>query len=155
MQAKQKAKIFSHAKGFTLLELLIVIALIAVISTLGLLVGMDFYRTYAFSYERQVVVSALEKARNQALSNINQARHGVYFAGGNYVIFQGLTYASRNMAFDQVISASPALSHSGMQEVVFSQLSGDAVVTGSPLQLSDGLTHNVTISINSEGQINW
>jgi len=132
-----------------------VIALIAIIATWGLFVTMDFYRSYAFSYERQIVVSVLEKARNQALSNINQAPHGVYFLGQDYIIFQGDSYALRNVNFDQTIPASFVITRSGMQEVKFDQLSGNATVNGGDLQLSDNIAHTASIAINNEGQINW
>lgn len=142
-------------RGFTLIEVLIVMAILSILTTLGYFVAIDFYKSYAFNSERDIIVSILQKARSQSLSNINQSAHGVYFDNLNsrYVIFQGVTYAARNAALDENLAYAPGINHSGLVEISFFQLSGDSSASGS-MNLSDG-KRNTTISVNSEGQINW
>lgn len=143
----------SGATGFTLIEILMVAAIIVFLAGLGLFFGIDFYKNYAFYSERNILVGILEKARNQALNNIGQSNHGVYFQTSNYVIFQGNSYASRNSAYDQIIPASSLINRSGLQEIVFNQLNGESSATGDVI-LSGG-NHTSIISINNEGGINW
>src|SRR5438105_2008049 len=77
-----------NTAGFTLIEIIIAIAILAIILTLGLFISFDFYKSYAFRSEKNIIVSVLQKARGQALNNINQARHGVSFQSGQYIIFE-------------------------------------------------------------------
>ena len=140
-------------KGLTLIEILITTTIIAVIFSLGLVFGIDFYRNYAFHSERDVIVSILEKARSRALNNINQEAHGVYFSGANHVIFQGNSYAARNSLFDLIIPKSYSAILSGLNEVVFSQLSGESNASGTITISEDGRISD--ISINNEGRITW
>ena len=140
-------------KGFTLFEVLIVLGLFVVLVSFGLFVSMDFYRGSSFRSERNTVVSILTKARNQSLNNVNEAPHGVFFPAGAYVLFQGPSYASRTTAFDETITATPTVTRSGLSEIVFSQLSGNANVSGS-IFMSNG-TRTSTVLINYEGRMDW
>ncbi|PJC65463.1 MAG: hypothetical protein CO020_00525 [Candidatus Colwellbacteria bacterium CG_4_9_14_0_2_um_filter_50_12] len=140
-------------KGFTLLEIIIVVALFAILAALGLFIGLDLYRGYALASERSTVVNILEKARSQSVNNINQTPHGVHFTGSAYVIFQGASYASRDQSYDEVITSAPGVTAGGVTETVFTQLEGSANPTGE-VTVSNGLK-SMTISINNEGRINW
>ena len=135
-----------------MVEVLVVIGILAVLSTLGYLVAIDFYKSYAFNAERDTIVAILQKARSQSLANINESAHGVHFEPGQYVIFQGIAYNSGAL-FNQALPASFGITHSGIIDVLFTQLSGDANSSGN-LILSDG-KRTAVISINKEGQINW
>lgn len=129
-----------------------VITILAVLSTLGYLVTIDFYKSYAFNSERDTIVAILQKARSQSLANINESAHGVHFDQGQYVIFQGSAY-DINSGLNQRLSAASGIGHSGIIDVVFAQLSGDVNPSGN-LFLNDG-QRSAVISINREGQINW
>lgn len=146
-------RIFSK-KGFTLIEVVIGMAIIAFLAGLGLFLSMDFYRGYSFNYERSLIVASLQKARSRAMANINQTPHGVYFDNDthHYVIFQGTDYEHRDTTKDESFSASRTIVPSGLQEVVFEQLSGNAAST--TLSLS-GEGKTAPISINGEGAIIW
>ncbi len=128
---------------------------------MGYLVTMDFYKSYAFNSERDTIVSILQKARSQSLSNIclgglcsaGQA-HGVHFALDQYVIFQGPVY-NQNSISNQPVTSATGITHSGITDVVFDQLSGNAhFAPAGNLNLTDG-RRNEVISLNNEGQINW
>ncbi len=153
--------------GITLIEIVVVIGLLAIIASLGVIVSMDFYRGYAFASERNIMVSVIEKARNQSLSNINGNEHGVRFDGNDYILFEGpgpgLTYASRQPGLDQVISPqynvkiciTPPPSDTPI-DIIFTQLNGDAAPAVSlPITDRECPTPRATISVNSEGRIDW
>jgi Tfp pilus assembly protein FimT len=148
----QTASTSRFENGFTLIEILVIIGIIGILGTFGLIVSLDYYRSFAFRSERHIVVSMLQKARNQSMSNVNEQPHGVKFLADRYVIYQGASYNDRDPDFDEEILTTPTVSHSGMDEVVFGQLKGNAVVTGTDLTLNGHYKH-ATITVNPEGQI--
>ena len=148
---------FSRGEGFTLIEVLVVIALGVILATFSLLLGTNFYTSYSFRSDRDILVSALEKARNRSLANINQAPHGVHIDPAQYVIFEGATYATRDATKDESIPASAAIIRTvsvPQPEFVFLQLDGGVAIPGN-ITLATAGHSPATITINSEGQIDW
>lgn len=150
-------------KGFTLIEIVIAIAILVTIFGLGLFISIDFYKGYSLRSEKSTMVSLLSKARSQSASNINQVRHGVHFANPlQYILFeckantpQCTSYSQADKKKDIVITpsyqttiTSPALPF----DVVFDQLSGQT--QGFTITGTDQKTP-YTISINSEGRIDY
>jgi len=133
-------------------EVIVVIGILSVLASFGCLTTVDFYRSYAFNAERDTIVAILQKARSQSLANLNNSAYGVHFGSGQYVIFQGSVYNSGS-AFNQNIPAGFGITASGLTDIVFAQLSGDAG-SGGNLTLSDG-KRLAEIYINSEGCIDW
>jgi prepilin-type N-terminal cleavage/methylation domain-containing protein len=142
--------------GFTLIELLIVMGLFVMILSLGLVIGFDSFRRDSLIAERNTLISALQKARSQAVNNIGDSAHGFYFTGANYVIFEGTSSVWRNESQDFFIpkNSSISVSASDLAGVVFSQLSGDATPTPYEIIISDGISSS-SVSVNEEGRINW
>jgi hypothetical protein len=129
---------------------LIVIALIVLASSLGLSVSLDVYKSYNYQTEKLLVLSLLQKARNESLNNINNSAHGVYFGGGHYVLFEGINYLSRDVSKDLTFVANN-LNVIGTNEIIFSQLS--ATTTPLTLTLSDGVHLPDYLDLNYEGSI--
>lgn len=167
---------YSKAKGFTLLEIAIVIAIISVLAAVGLIFGLQNYLSYATKNERDVLVSVLIKARSQAINNVcigsscsNGVSHGVKltynpttYALEKYTIFQGTTYNANDPLNEDItpshqlfFSTTPA---NTVSQVVFQQLSGTVSLGGSGvgvMTLSDTTGRSFTISLTSEGRIAW
>ncbi len=159
-----------HARGFTLLEIIVVIALITFIAGFAMIVSLDDYRGFSFRNERDVVVAVLQKARSQAMNNMcfeatgvtctDGKAHGAYFGNdGEYVIFQGNSYATRDTAVDEVIEAENAAADtSGFTEVVFERLSGDATTNPSgtrTLTITDDRGRTSVFTVEASGRIWW
>lgn len=140
---------FNHQQGFTLFEVLIVIALFGMFATLAVFIGFDVYKGYSFRGEQYNLVGILQKARNQAVNNINQTTHGVHITANYYSLFEGSTYTS---GIDFPVSAG--FTPSGATDVVFSQLTGNTVATSITLT-ENNTGKTLTIHINNEGQINY
>ncbi|OGZ68624.1 MAG: hypothetical protein A3D35_01210 [Candidatus Staskawiczbacteria bacterium RIFCSPHIGHO2_02_FULL_34_9] len=162
--------ILRQTKGFTLIEILIAMVVLGIIASLGLFISLDFYRTYAFNSEGNVILSVLKRVRNQSMNNINGVRHGVHFednSGLKYIMFECPTLTPNCTSYDpsypqiemdsswgiSFISPTPPLPF----DVMFDQLSGDCTTC----QISD-ITITVSyaikkydILINKEGGISW
>ena len=139
--------------GFTLVEILIVVAMFAALITAAIIIGVDSYQRYLIRSDLEVASSLLQKARSSAVNNIGETSHGVYFGDQiKFILFRGTSYATRNTSYDLLLDKSKNSTESGLSEVVFSPLSG--TTTGGTITLNDG-ARSVTITINSEGGINW
>lgn len=137
--------------GFTLIEIIIAVAIFTILVGLLGAVGNSFYQGYVLYAERTTVLAALQKARNLAMANIGEASHGVFFDASRYVIFEGVSYASRNVLYDQEVPKAPGIAASGASEIVFAPLSGDVLTVGI-ITFESG-SDTVTIAINGEGRI--
>ncbi len=151
---------YRHARGFTLVEVLVVISLMAVVMGLGLLMSIDVFRGTTFRSTRQVLVSALTTARSRALANMYQSPEGVCYSAPDFIIFRRSSYGSANSADEHVpgnpsISLTGAINCTGMGAgaVVFSQIA--ATTSGSTITISETGHPNATVSVNTEGTIVW
>ena len=149
----------SRRKGFTLIEVIVVIGLLGLIAAIGLFISFDFYKSYSFRSEKSVVISALQKARGQALANINQSNHGVHYGSGAdchlfskcYVIFEGNTFNAGSDSNNEIQAVS-AVSVNWTSDVLFNQLDGAA--NSVTITLTQD-TRSITITTNNEGRIDW
>ncbi|HVV39079.1 MAG TPA: prepilin-type N-terminal cleavage/methylation domain-containing protein [Candidatus Paceibacterota bacterium] len=152
------------SRGFTLIEIVVVMGLLAVVGGVTLIVSMDSFRGYTFRSEVSTLTAVLQKARSQAVNNMcfgagctNGKPHGIHIEGNTYTIFQGASYAARDQAQDEMITPqSKAVTLSGITDVVFTELSGAAATlpSGAPaIILSDNAGKTSSVSINAEGRI--
>ncbi len=148
-------------KGFTLIEILVVIGLFTVILAFGMTINFSALMGGTFRSEQAKIVSALQRARSHAMANMFQKKHGfcydeVYF---QYKIFQG----DKNNPNPEIIDANKNINISGTPllcsstpGIVFDQLSGNLSPASGDIDLTvtDGIktTH---IIINNEETINW
>jgi prepilin-type N-terminal cleavage/methylation domain-containing protein len=147
--------------GFTLIEVIIVMSLLTIIGGLVTFANFDVWRGYNFRGEYDLLIAVLQKARSQSINNIclgisctEGQSHGVKILPDKYTIFQGTTYDPSD-PLNEDFEASGRVSHSGISEVVFRQLSGDVDLAGDIiLNEIDGF-RSETIFINNEGRISW
>lgn len=147
-------------KGFTLMEVLITLGLIAIVAVVVSVVDINNFRGDSFRSEVSTIGTALQTARANSFNNINQKRHGVAFnpAGvSGYVIFEGNTYATRDTTQDILIASSYIVNFSPASptEVVFDQLKGDANFNGDITLTDPQRGVSAVININNEGKIAW
>ncbi len=146
-------------KGFTLMEMLVVIGLVGVIATMSLFIDINSFRGDAFRSEVNNLGLALQTARADALNNIDQEQHGVAInpAGyEGYVIFEGNSYDERDSSKDEDTKSSYEVTFSPTSptEITFEQLSGDAEDTDITM-IDPNRNITAVISINHEGKISW
>ncbi len=167
----KELKIKNLNKGFTLMEVLLVIGLFSIVASLGLFVSLDSYNNSSFHNERGLLVSALMRARSQAINNVcldatgvppctDGKPHGVHIDNGvvtQYILFQGSTYSLTD-ATNEPVKTNYSITSSGANEVIFQELSANvaaAIPTPVKITLQGGVNESSDISIGLEGQISW
>lgn len=152
-------------QGFTLLEVIITIAIIVILGCWSLFYGLDNLKYHSFDSDREILISTLQYARGKAMANTcdtpcsSGQPYGVYIGDDKFIIFQGQNYFSAFHDSDVSLTHNPDLIHSGINEIYFDQISGNAH-SNQPLPwkiiLASTLTNKKsTITINNEGQISW
>lgn len=136
--------------GFTVIELTVVIAIFVILLGLSFFINIDFYKSRMLISERDALVSILRRARAFALTNVNESSHGV-FIGDNFIVFQGLSYATRDPIWDEIYPKNAAIAVTGVQEVVFDALTADTSVSGTIALDYD--QHSASVLINQGGRI--
>lgn len=144
-------------KGFTLVEILVVIAIFTFVISLGLIMNLSFFQGDIFRTEEANLVSILEKARSRSMNNIFGSAHGVCFVSTNYRIFYGRTTCLPTSAKDEVVKANTSIASASnfsttFPTIVWSQLAG--TTTPTVVHMTDGVK-SADININYEGTIIW
>ena len=139
--------------GFTFTEIIMVLGIIAVLALLTAPLGINFYREQMLDEATYDILLALRRAQNQAISQRADSRFGLNFSAepSAYILFQGDTYATRNVAADERFYLPFGISVLGISEVVFGNLNGvpnwNGVITVS------ALGNSAQININVQGKI--
>ena len=160
-ELKKRTGLLKSDKGFTFIEILVVIAILGTLFAIGLLMSMEAYRGYSRRSDRDILVSALERARSSALANTNQREWGVCYdsTGPSYIIFSGSSYSEAITKTTLPSSPGVALDTSGATAfsclaggIIFAQLTGDT--SDNSIVLTQGAVISV-VSTNQVGRINW
>ncbi len=141
-------KTSAAVNGFTLIEALISLGILAIIFAVGAPIALDFYLNYQLASEANLLTSALQQARNLSMINHNESNHGLYVDAENFVIFQGSNFASRVQNQDKIFPRAQLISITGPSELIFTALSGQTAST--TYNLSDG-RKNKDVYVNAEG----
>lgn len=152
-------------KGFTLIELIIAIAVLAVIGAISIPLFMSLLKTPQLNNASQEIISALKLSQNKTLSSEGNSQYGVYFntisSPHQYVLFKGSSYVLREASFDQVYSIPNvtefyAINTGGANEIVFDKLTGSTANFGNvSLRLKDDTSQTKIIYMDNSGIIGY
>lgn len=139
-------------RGLTLIELVLVLALLFVI----LAVFLPFLESIRSSNDLMVAanlaLSSFRRAQARAINAENDSAWGVKITEGKIIIFKGSDFINRDQPFDEPLFISPKINISGLQEVIFSKITGKANLTGVLNLAIKNLSQ--VININEQGVFN-
>jgi prepilin-type N-terminal cleavage/methylation domain-containing protein len=141
-------------KGFTLIELMIVVALIFMFSGLTLPVGFNFYQESTLKDQARNLENSLRKAQAMAMTGRGESSAGVKIEERQYIIFEGESYEKSRE--DMTIPLPIALSITGPKEIVFQKSTGLPILPEEESSTTITLTFGANsqkININSQGKI--
>ena len=131
MQSKHKNK-----KGFTLIEILIVISLVTIISFVTFNFFVDYRASQGVAQDVELIETVLYKARNEAISSNGSNDYGVHCASSSMTACKGSVYTASNTT-NQIFLFTSGNTLSGISlvsggvDVVFNKLSGETTQSGT------------------------
>ena len=134
-------------KGFSLLELLLVVGILAAIFSFSAPFLLDFYTNQLTGDTQSNIIDALQRARHNAVLQKNDSNFGVHIVAGSYIIFQtpDLTYTNRVSAQDEIFPVVNKINFTGPANIIFSKFTGLPSATGTIILNYGSIAKGVTI----------
>lgn len=143
----------SLSKGFTLLELLLSVAIISLLTALSLPVYRTLVKKNDLDIAAGTVVSSLRRAQILSQAVDGDTTWGVKIQSGSIVVFKGTNYTARDPSYDEIFDLATSITPSGTTEYVFSKLIGLPQITGTATLTTENDAR--TITINTKGMVNY
>ena len=131
-------------RGFTLVEIMIVIGLILIVISATLPLGGNWYRLNNFDSVYNLTLSSLRKAQAYAIDKKNNTVWGVCLTGSTIRLFAG-TCASPTIKNDYSLPSD--ITVSGLSTVTFSNLRGEPSAPQTITIDSGDKTKTITINL--------
>lgn len=145
-----------YRRGFTVLELLIVIAILAFLLAIIIPSFMNFRRSSLLNTETMDLVTLVNRARLLSVSSKNDNQYGIHLESSKAVLFQGTTYdvASTtnevHMFGTGLVSTSTTINGGG-SEIVFEKVTGATSQNATTTLLVTGTTSSTTVLVYGTG----
>ncbi|MBN1325771.1 type II secretion system protein [Candidatus Falkowbacteria bacterium] len=140
-------------RGFTIIELLVVLAIFLVIVAIFMPLAISFYQMEILNRTEGQLVWLLREARDSAINQKNNSYFGVKITDDNFILFRGINFDNRVSADDQTVAYSNSIKISGDNEIVFTPSTG-FITNEAIIKLSSaGVVRE--ININKIGIINY
>lgn len=142
-------------KGYTLIELLIAIAVLTVILVISAAAFYNLTKKSDLDISRDNIISTLNAARNKTTASEGPAQYGVYFDTTS----SPDRYILRNTSFEEIHDLPPTIEISnisfngGGNEVIFKLLNGNTDNYGSVVIQSLATNETQTIYVYYSGEI--
>jgi prepilin-type N-terminal cleavage/methylation domain-containing protein len=139
--------------GFTIIELLLAVAIMFVVGAVMAPVSIDFQQRNDLDVAQTTFAQGVRRAQQMSMTGEGDSQWGVIASSGTIVIFKGNTYATRDVNFDEnyVISGSIALS--GQLEYDFEKTTGLPTQTGT-MTFVNGI-YQKQVGVNAKGIVNY
>jgi type II secretory pathway pseudopilin PulG len=149
-----------HQKGISIVEIIIVIAITAMLIIVVLPTLSSFRNQQALRNTTEDVLSLLNEARSDTQGSLNGTNYSVYIQSTQATYFAGSTYTNglstnKVVTYDSraTVPASGGINLNGGGSIVtFNRLSGDTSTYGTIIiQLVSDATQQKTITISKTG----
>lgn len=140
--------------GFTLLEVLLSIALISVIAGISIPIYQSFQVRNDLDIATTSTVQVLRRAQVLSQASDGDAGWGWKIESGRMVLFKGTSYASRDSLYDEVYDVPMSITPSGVSEIVYAKFTGLPSLFGT-VTLTTNTNETRSITINAKGTVSY
>ncbi|MCF7865547.1 MAG: prepilin-type N-terminal cleavage/methylation domain-containing protein [Candidatus Pacebacteria bacterium] len=144
-------------KGFSLLELTVVVAIVLILTSISLSTFYNVANNQALNKDVNYVVALIEKARIQTVNAQNNSRYSIKFASSSVTLFQGTTYSSNSVSnikfdFSPKVEISAINLSGNTQQASFEFITGKSSATGTiSFRLKQNINASSTIILYKTG----
>ena len=148
--------------GFTLIELIIVMAITAIIIVGSYnIIGLNFKSQNELELSAREIVSVLRNAQDRSISQEDSGQWGVYFENSVsdsnfYFLYKGATttFISKKILQSNIQFLDPSIGN--VKDISFNKMDGLPISPATVvISLKNNLLASTTIIINSNGQIQY
>jgi len=140
-------------RGFTIIELLVVLAIFLVLVAIITPMAINFYKIEMLNKAESQLVWLLREAHDNAVNQKNNSFFGVKVLEDNFVLFRGESFADRIEADDHIVFYSDNIKIFGDDEIVFVPTTGFVKSEAVIELISVGVSKE--INVNKIGVINY
>ncbi len=143
---------FQINSGFTLIEFLLVVALVTTLSLLSVGFYSRFLTQDAVANTVDQLTGDFRKAQIYAMMGRGDGNWGVNFATNTLTLYRGASFATRttaDKAFDETFSINQNISISGFSDLNFTKRTG--LPGATPTITISGNNTTKTVTINAQG----
>lgn len=141
-------------KGFTLLEVVLVIVLIGILAGILLPLYMGFANRNNLDIAVAGITQGLRRAQLISQAVNNDSTWGIKVQGSSIVLFKGTDFATRDQTYDESFYLEQNVTPSGLTEVVFSKFYGLPLATGT-ITITSATGEARSIVINAKGTLQY
>ncbi|MCA9363810.1 type II secretion system protein [Candidatus Kaiserbacteria bacterium] len=145
--------------GYTFVEILVVLAVIAILAAVTVTAFQNFYGASALKTNSQEVYMALTDARLNTLGSAGDTVYGVHLTDTGFVLFVGDTYDALdpdNQTYEYTFGITAVGTLPTVNaDVVFSRLTGMPSVAGTIILRNRAQTETRTLTIYDSGLIEY
>ena len=138
--------------GFTLMELLLSIAIIGILAGISAPFYQSFVQRNDLDIATQQLVSSLRRAQSYARVGDSDSAWSVEITGGNVILFKGVTYGTRDANYDEANALPGSITPSGLSEIQFAKFTSTPNTTGA-ITLTSSTSDVRTVTVNAQGMV--
>lgn len=141
-----------------MIEIILVIAIIAILSTIIALPFSSFRQNQALQNTANTITATLEEARTKTIAGVNNSNYSVRFESSQIILFQGTTYSSSTSSnlyfpFETPITLGSVTLNGGGSQISFNRLTGTTNQYGTISLVLPSSTRSVVITVASTGTV--
>ena len=151
-----------YKKGITIIELLVVLAVLGVMVLIVLPQFSKMRENQVLKSGVQDVLSSINKARSQTLASLNSSEYGVHVEADKIIIFKGIDFSTRDTAKDEIINIITPATISNVElgdgspisgNMYFNRLFGKPSTTGTITISTTNYSKMITISATGTASV--